>query len=192
MLHGNFVSDLLSQEGRGGREEECLRDSRLCWGGRDGGHADWRGGGQAEVQQISPAPGEGAGHPDLWRGLLTPLSPPCVHTLPVLYTNTITSREAFMLKIKFHLLNFPPAKSPLGWRIFHTFNFYFILTFYFSALRQLVSVQTAKIGKTKEVGSGLTQSSVKFCNVLPPRAISLKIKGLAFFPPFIGEWYCPS
>ena len=65
MLHDNFVSDLLSQEGRGGREEECLRDSRLCRGGPDGGHADRSGGGQAEVQQISPAPGEGAGHPDL-------------------------------------------------------------------------------------------------------------------------------
>ena len=64
MLHGNFVSDLLSQKSRGGREEECLRDSRLRRGGPDGGHADRRGGGQAEVQQISPAPGEGARHPD--------------------------------------------------------------------------------------------------------------------------------
>lgn len=109
--------------------------------------------------------------PDSWGGLLTPLSPPSVHTLPVLHTNTITSREAFMFKIKFHcsILASPPAKSPLGWRIFHTFNFYLILTFYFSSRRQLVSVQTAKIGNTKEVGSGLTQPTVNFCNVLPSR-----------------------
>jgi len=35
-------------EGRGGREEECLRDCRLRRGRR--------GGGQAEVQQIPPTP----------------------------------------------------------------------------------------------------------------------------------------
>ena len=97
-----FFSDLLSQEGRGGREEECLRDCRLRRGRPDGGHADRRSGGQAEVQQIPPTPGEGARQSGHLGELLTPLSPPYVHTLPVLNTNTITSREAFMLKIKFH------------------------------------------------------------------------------------------
>ena len=57
IFHTNFFTDLLSQEGRGGGEEECLRDRRLRRGGPDGGHADRRGGGQEEVQQIPPAPG---------------------------------------------------------------------------------------------------------------------------------------
>ena len=58
IFHINFFSDLLRQEGRGGGEEECLRDRGLRRGRPDGGHADRRGGGQEEVQQIPPTSGE--------------------------------------------------------------------------------------------------------------------------------------
>ena len=60
--HSECISDLLSEEGRSGREEERLRDRRLRRRGADGGDADRRGGGEEAVQQIPPAPGEERDH----------------------------------------------------------------------------------------------------------------------------------